>query len=263
MLRGAFLRVASDLTAGTPLESIKCRVTCTTDGPIKATRDIIKEGGIGELWTGTPSRTVEGSLLGAIFLLGSTVTKKQILALGGSPTVAALAGGLVGGVAQSIVMTPASVIFTSLNMNKSKPGYEKDNAITVARRVISQKGILGMYAGIEPMALRQATNWASRSCFTEIARTTLKMSQYGILGEIGSGILGGVGSCWNTPVETIRVLICADVSAGREAKTFKGYWDDIVEKQGYAGLFRGVTPRAIQAVWQTVFMVVVPNMLGM
>jgi hypothetical protein len=36
-----------------------------------------------------------------------------------------------------------------------------------------------------------------------------------------------------------------------------------VDKQGHAGLFRGVTPRAIQAVWQTVFMVVVPNMLGM
>jgi phage shock protein PspC (stress-responsive transcriptional regulator) len=177
--------------------------------------------------------------------------------------MAALAGGLVGGVAQSIVMTPASMIFTSLNMNKNEPGFEKDNAITVTRRIVKEKGILGMYAGISPMALRQATNWASRSCFTEIARTTLKMSQYGTLGEIGSGVIGGLGSCWNTPIETIRVLMTADAGAGRQPKTFIGYWDDIVEKQGYAGLFRGVTPRGIQAIWQTVFMVVVPNMLGM
>lgn len=41
-------------------------------------------------------------------------------------------------------------------------------------------------------ALRQATNWASRAGLTEIARTTLGMSQWGVLGEIGSGILGGV-----------------------------------------------------------------------
>ena len=260
---GAFLRVASDLTLGTPLESIKCRVTGTEEGPIQATKDIVNEAGIWALWAGTPSRTIEGSLLGAIYLLFSTVTKRQVKAMGGSPTVAALCGGLVGGVAQSIVMTPAGMVFTSLNLNRGKPGFENDNAWRVTKRIVKEKGVRGMYAGVGPMALRQATNWASRSCFTEIARTTFKLSQYGMMGEIGSGIIGGVGSCWNTPIETIRVLMQADVSAGRPTKTFMGYWDSIVETQGYEGLFRGVTPRAIQAVWQTVFMVVVPNILGM
>lgn len=100
LLRGAFLRVASDLSGGTPLESIKCRVTGTLDGPVAATKSIIAESGFLGLWTGTPSRTVEGALLGAIFILGSSTTKKQVLAMGGSATMAALAGGLVGGVAQ-------------------------------------------------------------------------------------------------------------------------------------------------------------------
>ena len=36
----------------------------------------------------------------------------------------------------------------------------------------------------------------------------------------------------------------------------------IEKEEGFAGLFRGVTPRGIQAIWQTVFMVVVPNVLG-
>ena len=194
LLRGAFLRVASDLTGGTVLESIKCRVTGSMDGPIDATRHIIEEGGVLALWAGTPSRTVEGSLLGAFFILGSTLTKRQVLRMGGSPTVAALMGGLVGGVAQSVVMTPAGMIFTSLNLNRGKPGYEGDNAITVSKRIIEEKGILGMYRGIGPMVARQATNWASRSGFTEIARTTFKMSQYGVWGEIGSGVIGGIGS---------------------------------------------------------------------
>ena len=262
LFRGAFLRVASDLTLGTPLESIKCRVTGTKDTPVEACRNIVNEGGIWALWAGTPSRTVEGALLGAVFMVASTITKKQVISMGGGPTLAALAGGLVGGVAQAVVMTPAGMIFTSLNLNRSKPGYENDNAITVTKRIVKEKGLSGMYAGWKPMALRQASNWASRSCFTEICRTQLKMSQYGVLGEIGSGIIGGVGSCWNTPIETIRVFMQADVSAGRPAKSFGQYWDEIVADQGYAGLFRGVTPRAVQAVWQTVFMVVVPNILG-
>lgn len=60
LLRGAFLRVVSDLSGGTPLESIKCRVTATLDGPIAATKNILDEGGVLALWAGTPSRTIEG-----------------------------------------------------------------------------------------------------------------------------------------------------------------------------------------------------------
>ena len=182
--------------------------------------------------------------------------------MGGSKTVASLAAGTVGGVAQAVVMTPAAMIFTSLNVNRGKKGYENDNAITVARRIIKEKGVQGMFYGGGPMCARQASNWASRSCFTEIARTSLKLSNYGLLGEIGSGVIGGIGSCWNTPIETIRVLMQRDVTMGKETKSFGEYWNDMVAEQGYPGLFRGVTPRGIQAIWQTVFMVVVPNMMG-
>ena len=61
LVRGAVLRVASDITCGTPLESIKCRVTATLSGPIQATKDILNEGGPLALWAGTPSRTIEGT----------------------------------------------------------------------------------------------------------------------------------------------------------------------------------------------------------
>jgi Mitochondrial carrier protein len=113
------------------------------------------------------------------------------------------------------------------------------------------------------MCIRQATNWASRSGFTEIARTSLHLHQYGIIGEIGAGIIGGVGSCWNTPIETIRVYTHRDVSQGIKVKTIPEYWNSIVDEYGYQGLFRGVTPRAMQAIWQTVFLVVVPNLMGL
>ena len=168
----------------------------------------------------------------------------------------------MGGVAQSIVMTPAGMIFTSLTVNRGKKGYESDTAITVTNRILKEKGILGMYSGIQPMALRQATNWATRSGLTEVVRTSLRLTEYGVIGEIASGAIGGLGSLWNTPVETIRVLIAKDVSMGKTPKSFGQYWSHMVDEQGYPGLFRGVTPRGIQAIWQTVFMVVVPNMMG-
>jgi hypothetical protein len=264
LTRGAFLRVASDISGGTALENIKCRVTASKDGPIAATQDLITGGnGILNLWSGTPSRTVEGALLGAIFLVASAATKKQAFAMGASKNIAALAGGVVGGVAQAVVMTPAGMVFTSLNVNKGKPGFENDNAISVAKRIIKEKGIQGMFIGGGPMSARQASNWASRSLFTEICRTNLKMSRFGLIGEIGSGAIGGIGSCWNTPIETVRVLMQKDVSEGVPPKTFNGYVTAQIEDGGVPALFRGVTPRAVQAIWQTVFMVVVPNLLGL
>jgi len=134
--------------------------------------------------------------------------------------------------------------------------------MAIIRRVVSEKGIGGMYSGGGAMCLRQATNWASRSGFTEIARSVFKLQQYGLVGEIASGAIGGVGSCWNTPIETIRVTHQRDVSQGKTPKSMSEYWEDIVDKGGYPGLFRGITPRAIQAIWQTVFLVVVPNIMG-
>ncbi len=264
LARGAFLRVASDISGGTALENIKCRVTVTGEGPFKSTRDICSsEGGWLNLWSGTPSRTVEGALLGAVFLVGSAATKNQVLKMGAGKNLAALAGGIVGGVAQAVVMTPAGMVFTSLNVNKGKPGFENDNAWTVAKRIIDEKGLKGMYIGGTPMAIRQASNWASRGLFTELCRTNLKLSRFGLLGEIGSGVIGGVGSCWNTPIETVRVLMQRDVGMGFDPKTFGQYVDQVVEDGGFPALFTGVSPRAVQAIWQTVFMVVVPNVLGL
>ena len=264
--RGAVLRIASDLSGGTVLESIKTRVTLTREGPMEATRHIVKDGGsVLALWKGTPSRTIEGALIGALFMVGSAFTKAQCLKLGAPPTVAALAGGVVGGVMQSLAMTPAGMIFASLHANADddkRDGGKSENAFSVTRRIVRENGFLGLYAGSMPMVVRQASNWASRAGFTEIARTTLGMSKYGLLGEIGSGVIGGVGSCWNTPIETIRVVTCRDVSLGRKSKKMGEYWTEIRERDGIPGLFRGVTPRALQAIWQTVFLVVVPNILS-
>lgn len=62
LLRGALLRIASDLSGGTAFESVKCRVAATTESASEALRGIVQSGGgIHALWTGTSSRTVEGT----------------------------------------------------------------------------------------------------------------------------------------------------------------------------------------------------------
>jgi len=83
IIRGAILRVVCDLTGGTPLECLKNRVTVSTDSCFQSFKKIIREDGVLALWTGTSSRTIEGALLGAFFMIGSEVTKKQVISFGG------------------------------------------------------------------------------------------------------------------------------------------------------------------------------------
>lgn len=265
LIRGACLRIASDLCGGTVFENIKTRVTTSRDDEnmFTATRNIVADGGgIASLWSGSSTRVVEGALVGAVFMLGSTLTRRRLRALGAPPTWTALGGGLVGGFGQALVMTPAGMIFTSLNVRRTA-GDTDGNAWTVTGRVFRERGgWKGLYSGFTPMALRQASNWASRAGLTEVARSVLGLHRYGLYGEIGSGILGGVGSCWNTPIETVRVLTQRDISVGRPTKSISGYWREIYARDGFTGLFRGVSPRALQAIWQTCFLVVVPNLMG-
>mmetsp|Transcript_8763 Transcript_8763/g.19277 ORF Transcript_8763/g.19277 Transcript_8763/m.19277 type:complete len:119 (+) Transcript_8763:471-827(+) len=100
LMRGALLRIASDISGGTPLENIKTRVTITKLNMPNAVKELMEDGGVPQLWAGTPSRTIEGALIGAMFLVTSAFTKKQALALGASKTTASLAAGVAGGVAQ-------------------------------------------------------------------------------------------------------------------------------------------------------------------
>ena len=67
-----FVLLLAFSTGGTPLESVKCRVTATSDNMVEAYNNICRESGFWGLWSGTPSRTLEGALLGAFFMLGST-----------------------------------------------------------------------------------------------------------------------------------------------------------------------------------------------
>ena len=85
------------------------------------------------------SRTVEGALIGALFLAGSTMTKKYMINLGIEKNIAAICGGMVGGVAQAVVMTPAGMIFTALNTG------EDETTLGICKRIIQEKGVKGMY----------------------------------------------------------------------------------------------------------------------
>ena len=136
------------------------------------------------------------------------------------------------------------------------------------RRTYAAHGLKGFYPGGTAIALRQMTNWASRQGFTEWARDGAKKALHGgALGadyktakltnvqEIGTGIVGGALACWNHPIEVARIEAQARANSGQPHLGMGGIWAMIVREQGPAGLFKGLVPRMLLGVWQSVCMV--------
>lgn len=75
--------------------------------------------------------------------------------------------------------------------------------------------------------------------------------------KILASAVGGGLSCWNQPIEVIRVEMQSQLkTAGRPDKmtiALAARW--IYKNNGFIGFYRGVTPRICLGIWQTICMV--------
>lgn len=91
------------------------------------------------------------------------------------PSFVGFLSGAGGGAAQALVMGPTSLIVTAC-VAASNSESEEVSAFQVAQRIIKEKGVFGLYRGAPAVAMRQATNWASRQGFTEFVRPRIRKS---------------------------------------------------------------------------------------
>ncbi|GMI14737.1 hypothetical protein TrVE_jg7311 [Triparma verrucosa] len=249
LLRGACLRIASDLTGGLPLENLKTTLNLnTTSVPFKSTLPTLRTltsspsflPHLPPLYCGYKSRLIESSLIGSLFLLTSSTTRRATRNF--NPITSSFISGISGGLGQCIIMIPSTNIMTTIV-------DEKINFGQAVKRIYDENGLGGFWRSSGTLAVRQASNWSSRTTFTALLRPTF--GRFGMGGEVAAGLVAGVLSCWNTPVETLRIEMQSC------KKGYKESWEKAKEK----GLWRGVDVRMAQAGWQTVWMVVVPSLM--
>ena len=87
-------------------------------------------------------------------------------------------------------------------------GSRNVSTLTICRKILAAEGLGGLYKGVNAVALRQMTTWASRMGITRlnesIIRRTLGKSENSPLSlpqKIFSSCVGGAISCWNQPFE--------------------------------------------------------------
>ena len=146
-------------------------------------------------------------------------------------------------------------------------GTAGKSTIQVAKEIFAKEGIRGMNKGVNAVAVRQTTNWGSRFGLSRIAEDVFRRNRGGDIDpnsplsplqvldlvpgivsnhsfqRILASAIGGGLSCWNQPIEVIRVEMQSQIKTpGRPEKMTiakAGKW--IYQNNGALGFYRGVT----------------------
>ena len=152
--------------------------------------------------------------------------------------------------------------------------------------IIRTEGIRGVNKGVNAVALRQITGWASRMGIAKFAEGQIRRIRHipdseklNVSQKITASIVGGTLSCWNQPFEVRNLSLVAyfspnDVKVVRVemqsmAKTTQhsvkptmlSTTKHIYQENGLRGFTRGIVPRIGVASWATVVMVAFGDMV--
>ncbi|KAI0963742.1 Mitochondrial DNA replication protein yhm2 [Taiwanofungus camphoratus] len=236
----------------------------------QAIQTIWSRGGVLGFYQGLiPWAWIEASTKGAVLLFTASEIETATMAVGISPAVSGLLGGMTGGIAQAYATMGVSTCMKTAEITRHKQaaaGVKPPSTWAVFADIYRREGIRGINKGVNAVAVRQMTNWGSRMGFARLAESTIRNmkgkgenDKLSALEKITSSTIGGALATWNQPIEVVRVemqSMAKSTSPNRPQKvTIVNTLSYIYKENGIKGLYRGVTPRIGLGIWQTICMV--------
>ncbi|KAI9106011.1 mitochondrial carrier domain-containing protein [Phlyctochytrium arcticum] len=266
---GAGLNMFEVSTLGQPFEVIKTHMAANRGDTIgQALTKSWKRGGVFGFYQGLiPWAWIEAATKGAILMFAASEIEYLARVGGAGPAMAGVLGGMGGGIAQAYTTMGFCTFMKTVEVTRHKAAGTGASlsTIQVAKEIFAREGIAGINKGVNAVAVRQCTNWGSRFGLSRVAENAIrkftgnddpKQPLLPYQRVLASAIGGGL-SCWNQPIEVIRVEMQSQVkAAGRPEKMTIGTAAKYIYSQtGMKGFYRGVTPRIGLGIWQTVCMV--------
>ncbi|KAK9467518.1 mitochondrial carrier domain-containing protein [Lipomyces arxii] len=269
ILLGAGLNMFEATTLGQPLEVTKTTMAANRgDTMPMAIKRIWGRGGLFGFYQGLiPWAWIEASTKGAVLLFVSSEVEYRALNYGTGHFLAGMTGGFVGGLAQAYLTVGFCTCMKTVEITRHKQaasGVVPPSTMAVFMDIYRREGIRGINKGVNAVAIRQCTNWASRFGLSRLSEMGIRKvtgkgdeSPLSAPEKILASVLGGGLSAWNQPIEVVRIEMQSKTEDPNRPKnlTVMKAAKYIYSHNGIKGLYRGVTPRIGLGVWQTVCMV--------
>eukprot|EP00758_Cryptobia_borreli_P017600 Tbor_TRINITY_DN6205_c1_g1::TRINITY_DN6205_c1_g1_i5::g.1846::m.1846 len=252
---GGFLQIMEAVTLGMPFEVWKTKqISSLRHGKIESAREsftALMSGGVSRFYKGTGAKIVESGGKGAILLASSEATLNIIENASYSRTSAGagLVSGFIGGVSQTLVMSPMTYVIT----HKTNHPNHGTGGIGILR----EAGFRRMYGSAAAMSMRQGTNWALRASFARGITNRYREAKGSDLNKVermGCGIFAGMLACVNQPTEVLRVVVQARQASGESGVNTINSAKFVYQRYGILGFYTGLVPRMGLSAWQTLFM---------
>ncbi|KAG2223941.1 hypothetical protein INT45_009393 [Circinella minor] len=264
---GAALNLFEVSTLGQPFEVIKTQLAANRGQSLaEALKTIYSRGGAFGFYQGLiPWAWIEAASKGAVLLFTASEFEYRSRAAGASPFMAGIVGGMTGGIAQAYSTMGFCTFMKTVEVTRHKSSGN-ESTLKIASDIFKREGIAGINKGVNAVAVRQCTNWASRFGITRFTQEAIVRAKYGKDADLSrataidkamASITGGALSCWNQPIEVIRVEMQSQLKTpGRPDKmTIATAAKWIHQHNGIKGFYRGVLPRIGLGAWQTLCMV--------
>ncbi|KAK9457184.1 mitochondrial carrier domain-containing protein [Dipodascopsis uninucleata] len=269
ILLGAGLNMFEVTTLGQPIEVVKTTMAANRGDTFPgAIGRIWSRGGIFGFYQGLiPWAWIEASTKGAVLLFVSSEIEYRTRTLGAGSFAAGMAGGFVGGLAQAYLTVGFCTCMKTAEITRHKQamaGVLPPSTMTVFMDMYRREGIRGINKGVNAVAIRQCTNWASRFGLSRLSEVVIRKvtgkkddAPLSAFEKITASVFGGGLSAWNQPIEVVRIEMQSQINDPNRPKnlTVAKTLQYIYSHNGIKGLYRGVTPRIGLGVWQTVCMV--------
>ncbi|EGW31636.1 citrate transport protein [Spathaspora passalidarum NRRL Y-27907] len=242
-----------------PFEFAKTRLqlvsksAITSRNPLVLIYTIAKTQGVSALYVGCPAFVVGNTVKASVRFLGFDSIKALLADKNGKLSgprgvIAGLGAGLLESV---IAVTPFEAIKTALIDDKqtAKPKYQ-NGLVSGTVKLVKDMGFKGIYAGVVPVSLRQASNQAVRLGSYNAIKTMIQQAQgqkptdplnSGATFAVGS--FAGIITVYTTmPIDTVKTRMQA-LGADKLYKSTIDCFVKIFKQEGLLTFWKGATPR--------------------
>ena len=252
------------VVAGHPLDTIKVRMQTVAmstpagqplpfNGALDCARQTLAKEGFRGLYKGMASPIAGVSFLYAICFSSYGWAKKVLETTPGAPLSINRIGwaGAFAGVATTVVTTPIELVKARLQIQYSSGHAQFSGPVDAVVKILKQNGIRGVYRGTGATLLRDVPGSYAYFAGYEFVRRKF-IPEGGDAGDLSPLVLlfaGGMGGVFNWlaifPIDVIKSRL-QTAPEGR----YLGMVDcfkKIVSQEGYAALFKGLTPTLIRS----------------
>lgn len=229
-------------------------------GTLEVMGKVLKEDGIGGLYSGVSAVLVGSTISSAIYFGTCEFAKAFLISKTALLQIPSLAippvAGALGNVVSSGIMVPKELITQRMQAGASGRSWQ------VLLATIEREGILGLYAGYSATILRNLpAGVISFSSFeylkAAVLRKTKKPNMEPLQSVCCGALAGAISAFLTTPLDVVKTRLMTQgvgIKAGLKseiaASAYKGFSSTLLQiwrEEGWLGLTRGIRPRVLHS----------------